>query len=458
MTLQKSHNDKSLLFPIWLSVFYLAVTLIIYELCPYDWPTQNPVLFYSLNILYILALLFGYLLGQRHCFRLRVFLWTEKTTDILVKIVSVAIIINFFMYLIYVFRDYGFRTFDIVGLCKEMAVGLKNPGIGYLNHLKRLEVLDGPIVMGGYVYTVFNLLWGFVKVPVSILALMYFKRLKLYGKIFTVLYLLLVIVYYISIGTNIQFLHVLLLLVLPVVMETFDKWYSKELNAKAIIKLVAFVLVAVVLLCAYFGWMMESRSDASGYEIDEYPISGIVPDNSQNTPSQEMPVWLRKINNLWISFSSYLSQGYYGMSQALGLEWTPMFGLGNSMFVVDMISDHIYDIDQFTYQVKLEPFGWDSDVRWHSMYTWIANDVSFYGVILVMFVIGILFGMMFKDAVVNKNPLARCSIFFYILMLIFIPCNNQVAQSNETFCPFILLILLWLLFGRQPAPAAQTEG
>ena len=245
-----------------------------------------------------------------------------------------------------------------------------------------------------------------------------------------------------------------MLVLLPVVLETFEKWYRGELNVKGILKLVAFVLAGILLLAVYFGWMMESRSQASGYEIDEYVIVDIVPNDkfsgsASGDPAEEPSVLQQKLSNLWISFSSYLSQGYYGMSQALTVDWTPMYGLGNSMFVVDMVSDHIYDIDQYTYQVKLEPMGWDSDVRWHSMYTWVANDVSFYGVILIMFLIGGLFGMMFKDAVVNKNPWARVSIFFYILMLVFIPCNNQVAQSNETLCPFILITLIWLLCGRE---------
>lgn len=216
-------------------------------------------------------------------------------------------------------------------------------------------------------------------------------------------------------------------------------------------RLVGLLLLGCLVVALYFGWMMESRSNTYGYNINEYIIGGIAPGGStpvETTPTESVSPLVQKIENFWISFSSYLTQGYYGMSQALTLNWTPMFGLGNSMFVVDMITDNLCDIHQYTYQAKLELLGWDSKVRWHSIYTWIANDVSFYGVPIIMFMIGAIFGMMFKDAIVTQNPFARISLFFFILLILFIPCNNQIAQSNENLCAFLLLIGIWMICGR----------
>ena len=485
-------NSAALKFPGYLSVIYLAFTLIVYVLCPYDWPTQNPILFYGLNLAYILMFFVGYQLGEKFTFRFKLIEWTDDKTEKLLRVVSYLTIANFCFLLIHVFRDYGYRTFNFAGLFRDMLVGIKNPGIGYLLHVERQAVLNGSDVMGGYVYTLFSMIWSFVKLPIAILSLLYFKKLRPLAKLFAILYPVLIVMFYLSIGTNIQVFHVFLLLELPIIMETFEWWYHKKLNAKRIIKLIAFILLGCVLLGGYFGWMMESRSNASGYEIGDYEIGGIAPQKptqehtqastqeSTQEPTQaptqeptQEPTQAptqendgatednssinQKLYNLWLSFSSYLTQGYYGMSQALSVNWTPMFGFGNSMFVVDMVSNYVYDIDQFTYQVKLEEFGWDSNVRWHTMYTWLANDVSFYGVVIVMLLIGMLLAMMFKDAVVTKNPFARASIFFYILMLIFIPCNNQIAQSNETLFAFLLLIGLWLICGRNPQQSSDSK-
>ena len=65
---------------------------------------------------------------------------------------------------------------------------------------------------------------------------------------------------------------------------------------------------------------------------------------------------------------------------------------------------------------------------------------------------GKLFGGMFKDAIKNQNPFALASIFFFMLMMIFIPCNNQIGQTNDNLCPFILLVLIWLICKREKGP------
>lgn len=458
-----SANTIALNFPAYLSVLYLVASLVIYVLCPYNWPTQRPVLFYGLNAVYIAALAAGYLFGTKCPVCKKRGQWEQTKTDKLLAIVEVLTAVNFFMYLVYVFRSYGLASFDFADLAEQMAVGLKEPGVGYVLYQQRAQILEGSAVVGGSAYTILALLWGFAKNSVSALAVLYFKRLRPYAKIFTVAYWLLVMVFYISIGTNVQIFHIYLLLILPGVLEVFELWYRKQLTARRVVRLFACLCVGLVLVAAYFSWMQESRSVASGYQIDEYAIGGLTTNDTAETepvpeepteptePVRESSPFARKMHNLWTMFSAYLSQGYYGMAQALTVDWTPMYGLGNSIFVVDMISSHITDIDQYTYPKKLEAFGWDSRVNWHSMYTWIANDVSFYGVPLVMAVIGLFFGMMFQDAIVNGNPFARASIFFYMLMILFIPCNNQIGQSSENLCAFLGLVFLWLLTG----PALQ---
>ncbi len=454
----KIKNSTALRFPIYLTLVYLIATIIIYILCPYNWPTKMPWLFYSLNILYISALVGGYFLGQKYPKKWGKIRWTEEKTNLLCLILSIASILNFLVYVILIFRSYGLNSLDFEKLFTEMGKGLKNPGYGYYMHYMRQKSLDGTDVLGGTLFTLFNLGWSFLKNPIIILSMLYFKRLKVYGKIFTAAYLALVVVYYVSIGTNIQFLHVILLVLLPVLLEVFDLWHAGKMKPKKLIKPIVLTVACAALLAGYFGYMIQSRSSTYGYEVEDYTIGGIgiTPEETEPTEPVEEPVDkpatptaskkpANALEKLWISGSSYLTQGYYGMSMALGEEWTPMFGIGNSMFLVNLISGNISDVDQFTYQVKLEKYGWDSDVRWHSIYTWLANDVSFYGVILVMLLIGMLFGMMFLDAIKFKNPFARASVFFFILMMLFIPCNNQVGQTADNLLGFITLVFFWLL-------------
>ena len=467
------------LFPIRLSVIYLLFSLFIFIVSPFQWEVDRPILFYCLLISYIFFLWFGYRVGLMFQFG-NAYEWTEQHTDFLIRLISPFIILNVIFYIINIFRDYGLSSFDFIELAKQMWIGIQNPGQGYINRLFRVQTLQGSDVVGGYWFTLINYFWAFFKYPIVILSMLYFKRLKLYAKIFTLIYLALVIIFYVSIGTNIDVLTVFLFFELPIILKTFVLWNKRKINKKHIIKLIVSILIGIMIIFCYFTWMMISRGGINSYDDPSYNVGGVTIDIGQNEVDSEVsqggrideseknsvsgdpqgagealnssitdsgskltvPPILMKF---WISFSSYFTQGYYGFAQALTVPWTPMFGLGNSMFVVDFVTEHIYDIDQYTYQMKLESLGWDSDIQWHSMYTWIANDVSFYGVIVVMLLIGVIFGAIFKDAISKENPFAKACIFYFILMILFIPCNNQLAQRPDTLFSFVFLIICWIL-------------
>ena len=309
------------------------------------------------------------------------------------------------------------------------------------------------MIMGGSIVTLINYAWSFLRYPVLLLSMVYFKKLPIVGKIVMVLYLITMVLYYLSIGTTIDILTVFLWIELPVLLRAFAAGHKKQLNKKQVLRLLAGLLAGILFLACYFGWMMLSRGGINNYDQPEYNVGGVhlsegtVPsapngEGESGSLSQYVPPIVMKV---WVSATSYLTQGYYGMSQALTLPWEPMYGVGNSMFLVDFISDNFYDVDQYTYQVRMEPMGWDSDIQWHSMYTWLANDVSFFGVILVMLLIGLLFGAMFRDAITTENPFAKISVFYFILMMLFIPCNNQIAQKSDTLFSFVLVVLCWLV-------------
>ena len=485
----RGRQNAPLLLPIRLTVIYLIISVVVYIICPFEWITYKPVLFYGLLTLYVAALWFGYRLGLMKPLRKK-YEWKESDTSKLISIISVLIVVEFCAYVINIFRDYMFNSLDFVGLAKQMWVGIQNPGLGYGLRLKRLVDAAGSNVIGGTAFSLFNYIWAFVRYPIMILSMLYFTRLKWYGKVFTVLYLVLTLAFYLSIGTTIDILTVFLLIVLPVILDTFSVWKLGKINRKQIIKLIAIMLAGIMLIFSYFTWMMVSRGSINYYDSPNYNVGGIgvnlgdkneggnttqtttdptqAPDKTPTTPTEgtnapaptepsapSAPVkktgLSRTLMKFWVSFSSYFTQGYYAFSQSLTLPWTPMYGAGNSMFVVDFVTEHFHDIDQYTYQGKLEDeFGWDARVRWHSMYTWLANDVSVYGVVIVMLLIGLLFGMMFKDAITSKNPFAKAGIFYFILMILFIPCNNQLGQRPATMFSFVFIILCWIVSMRPP--------
>lgn len=462
-------NTAAYLLPIRLTTIYLIASVLIYAFGPFVWVTAKPVLFYTLLVLYMAALWLGYRIGLMRHFP-NAIEWKDTYTEKAMGILSVLVVINFGIYVLNIFRDYGFASLDFPGLFKQMLIGIRNPGLGYNLRTERMALLQGGNVLGGTLFSLFNYFWSFVRYPILIFSMIYFKRMNIVGKLFAVIYLIVMVLFYLSIGTNIDIFHVFLLLEMAPLLNAFSSWYKKEMTKGKVLRLVASILAGFLLIGCYFTWMMVSRGGINDYDKPGYNIDGIQLNESitgrepeVTVPGTEPPVTEPPVTEpgsdkpggfqvpptimkFWISFSAYFTQGYYGMAQGMTLPWTPMFGVGNSMFLVDFISDHIYDIDQFTYQVKIEnAYGWGSNQRWHSIYTWLANDFSFYGVVLVMFLIGVLFAMMFKDAITSKNPFAKASIFFFVLMMFFIPCNNQIGQRSDTLLSFLLLIFCWFL-------------
>ena len=102
-----------------------------------------------------------------------------------------------------------------------------------------------------------------------------------------------------------------------------------------------------------------------------------------------------------------------------------------------------------SYQVRIERnFEWGSYGNWHSMYTWFANDLSFYGVIIVMLLFGFFFQKAIHDAVELDNPYAKVMVYLFFLMAIFVPCNNQIAQQFAVLFGFIYSFIHWQLSKR----------
>lgn len=447
------------LLPIRLTLIYLIVSLLMYEFGVFDWVTHKPILFYGLMVSYLTALWVGYRMGIRRTFPNAVE-WKDALVNRCIPILTALLVFGYVLYVVNVFRGYGLKTFDFLELFRRMGVGITNPGLGYAMNRERILTLDSSMIMGGTVVTLINYAWSFLRYPVLLLSTVYFKKLPIVGKVVMGLYLVTMVLYYLSIGTTIDILTVFLLIELPVMLRAFTAAHEHKLDKKQVIRLLAGLLAGVMFIACYFGWMMLSRGGIHNYDQPEYNVGGVhLSEGTVSTPSEGedgsssgtihsfIPPVVMKV---WISATSYLTQGYYGMSQALTLPWQPMFGVGHSMFLVDFITGNLFDVDQYTYQVRMEPLGWNSDVQWHSMYTWLANDVSFYGVILVMLLIGLLFGAMFRDAITTNNPFAKISVFYFILMMLFIPCNNQIAQKADTLFSFILVVLCWWISNHPP--------
>lgn len=207
------------------------------------------------------------------------------------------------------------------------------------------------------------------------------------------------------------------------------------IKKKRCVKLLLITCITCSLFLAYFIFSNMSRGS-----IDD--INALVVNNSAFSSVKDV---YKKISPLLIvtlcSVQSYACQGYYALALALPMPYKFCYFLGSSWFGINL--SHRIGIEVFdkTYVARLEEFGVDSTINWHSIYTWLANDVSFVFVPLIMFLIGFFLAKTWNDTICNKSIFAPPIFFFFTVMVFYSFANNQVFSFM--FIPFIITFVLW---------------
>ncbi|WP_397457062.1 hypothetical protein AB3472_07985 [Pseudomonas lurida] len=143
--------------------------------------------------------------------------------------------------------------------------------------------------------------------------------------------------------------------------------------------------------------------------------------------------------------TSYMVQGYYGMSISLDEDFQSSYGIGHSVFLQKSFAQYLgLDVRDRTFPHKITE-KWDEFVYWHSFYTYIANDVSFWGVALVMLILGAYFSYVYLSATLHDNFYAKMLLPLFGILFLYIPANNQVFGFLESMTSFWILTALFFL-------------
>lgn len=431
-----------------LVVIYLLSSLLLYFIGPFQWVTKRLLLFCVYNILYIFSFYFGFRAGTFSKSAIRI-QWTENHHRKLMRYLVPLTAANCLITLINMIRRFGMSGFNLSLFFSRIMLGFSNSGQGYFEAITALEGMRGADLLGGSLFTLINLIWQFWDFNILLLDIYYFKRGSLLHKILSIISISEIIIYYLSIGTNIGIFRILIAISVIFLMKTLklevEKGVSRESYGKSKKrkrKTRILIIISVCMVVFYFIKTMEGRAGGVYiWRFDTYNVGGIY----LNRDSILFKIFPQFFYMPIIMISSYLTQGYYGFARSLELPWKPTYGLGSSMGVVDMLTRYGIDIDSLTYQKRVEEmFHWNSRNQWASMYTWIANDVGFFGVAVVMLIIGYFFSIVIRDCLQSENPYAYCLAVFFFIMVFFIPCNNQIVQTTYMLFALLYAVFHWL--------------
>lgn len=424
-------NKKSIFFPRKLFFSFLVITLLMFALSPWDWPPNNQLAFYLLNILYILSFFIGYKFGV-----IRFKLKRKVKSFRFSKIFTISLILN----VLFLYQKFLFKTklpsLSINQLLTKITIGFSEPSLVYAEkHLTEnsdFATLSNPIVL--LYFLLLPLLY--LSIPLGIF---YWERTKRWQKVLLIIIIIGDILSYIAIGTNKGIFDYIITIPILVLAKRHHTLLNKRISKKKLVYIAIFGILFISGTQYFVKGNKGRKKDDFRYDtsINQYI-------NNNAVVLKILPEFFQ---DPYIALDSYLTQGYYAMSLALNLDYKPTYGLGHSSFLTS-ISDKFFEknyIKNRTYQERIEDaYGYSANGKWHSIYTWIANDMTFIGVIFFVFFVGFYLAQIWLDSIINYNPYAIILLPLFCIMIFYFSANNQVLGNQGSSLIFWTFFLIWL--------------
>lgn len=432
---------KSILWkPMKIVQVYLIIVFILFVFGPWPWPISDKILVNLYIINAQLLLLLGYYISMKskhivivgRKFRPR----NIKSININ-KIIGTLFFISMILFIPTYMERVGIGSFNIKVFIDSFINGLLNPGKQY--HYKLgLQNQASP----NKIFLLITILTSPFRWLLFPLTIIYWDKVNFKLKIGIIILFLLDTVSWISIGTNKGIFDNIFILAfsLLIKMSIENKTIKNSIIwTKSKLKIMFFSITSITIAITYFFTSITSRLGKVNYYIK--PANIYV--NKESLVMNLLPNFLEDIV---IVISSYVTQGYYGLSLAMRESFTTTFGFGNSWFLLSIykkITGNV-GLELYTYPFKIIKYGWDPYINWHSIYTWLASDFSFIGTLLLMILIGYIFGEVWKSVLFKHNIYAIGLFILMMIMFMYFPANNQIFSFIHTFTAFWGLFILWI--------------
>ncbi len=422
-------TQKIAMYPMIFFQFYLAISVAVFAFGPWPWPVTNPLELYTFLLLAHVCLYLGYRTAITRQPR-------ASSIKLRIPMVVAASLICNFVFVPVTYKTRTGATNAGVGTAVEaVGTGLTDPGAQYDEKIVNNATLSEQSTIYDYLVLPFLPLM-YLAFPLGIF---FWKQMPIFHKTGLVVWLMVDISMWIASGTNKGIADLVLLLPCLLIARKPDLFL--RFKSRDVVLILVLGLVGLVGLFTFFSLGMSGRSGGSRDQFFE-PGAAISAD-TESVSLRYLPVAMQ---GSLASFASYFSQGYYALSLSLHEPFVFCYGVGNSYFL-EGLSRHLVvsPIGDDTYPARIELSGWDRNGKWHSIYPWIASDLSFPGTLVFMFFLGRIFAVVWLDVAFARNPIAVCLFPLILTMMIYIPANNQVLGFSTAALPLLTLVPLWLI-------------
>ena len=397
---------KNNFFIIKYCLYYMIFTILLFDISIVTSNSlQNPFALHFYLILYFLMFYLGYIFFYKVHKKNKYDV--EKIKELneqkIKKILSVGVYLYPFLSFVSALNFTNSSSLSI--FINKVINGLLNPAGTYY------AKVSNQLFLNSYLNSLLVVLSPYMMM-ILVLGLFYFKKMKFRQKMFFAVGIFFEIARWLALGTNKGIFDFLILIICAYLFDRLINNKQKTSFLKKIGKRTK-ILTVLVIAFSIFTYFISSRMYYSTNDNNSFIKYGI-----------------DKISN-------YIAQGYKGMDYSLSLSWKPTYGVGNSIFLTKQVEEIFHtDIESRTYQKRAEVYGWSSTVNWHTLYSWFANDFSFFGVVFLMFLIGIYFASVIKSIAEFHDYYSM--VLFYLIMIgvFYSSANNQVLSFANTFISF----------------------
>lgn len=243
---------------------------------------------------------------------------------------------------------------------------------------------------------------------------------------------------YIHIGVNRGLFQLLVLLPLTIGLYcVFSGLTSRRTN----LILLSSGLLCTILFLSIFVFLISFRDPASN--IGHFTPLNIDAQRSGSLYGILPPALYPGYETI----TRYLGVGYYGLSLALvETDYQLGFGLTNSMLILRKANALLGDGWYFhTLLPTIEQkYDWSIWTTWHSAFAWFISDFGVSGSLVVVLMIGVLYGLVWRALLITGSVVTLSMFYLLNTMIFYLPANNQLMQSADTFVGFLAICLIFV--------------
>lgn len=412
--------------PITITVGFNLFTLFVFFTAPIQWKTNNLVLLALFALFCQLLIFVGYKIGYKKGVVKSEKLIHKKNifyelSDKIYNFIFIFYSLTFLIKYAYLLR---FNPFDIKGMILFLMIGIADPQLGYSLAVETMRPSTIPWT--------FYFLISIINQLFFIIGFVSWKNYSKWKKGMFILFLFIEIFFWAGRATNSGIIFIITTFLLSQLYRM--DYDNSKISAK--IKPLFIIIFSLIISISAFSYTMNNRKGSS---VLNYQSLNLV-----NSPVDEFSnVFLfipKPLQDTYMYVVYYLTQGYYHTSLAFDLEFQSTYFLGNNPAIISLAEILGINVWKDTYIYRLNTLGVDPLVQWHSAYLWYASDISFWGVPVLLFILGYLFGLCWGLSF-NNDLLSR--IIFIILgnMLLYLFANNSYLSS--VFYSFMFILPIW---------------